>query len=355
MRRRVTFPPTCVVDRVSEKPAPAPAFPLCCLGLESEEVSCLFGGPGGTDWWDAEFEIGRAPFGARYCAVSRAVFESFAPAERALAPAYRSLIRARGSLLRGEYAPNPSDAQSMAFERVSPSRKLGVSQTELGRVLRNYVDDIPASAASIFAQRDELVGTSGRLGALGAIAGVAFAMVARAPHGSRLKLFQSFHWWKASRMLRALTPSSKTERSPLTGRVGLDNLAHEAAFERLHALIPAQPGGKSRVWGANSFAALPVFGGEFDEEVARQRGYRTPASSRKEKGAHSGLWLAVVGPYATAAVPGGASVGKVVDADLGASGASRNADILGKVYAECLGDCSRSPSDSRDSVANAKG
>ena len=59
-------------------------------------------------------------------------------------------------------------------------------------------------------------------------------------------------------MLRALTPSSKSEKSLLTGRVGFDALAREEVFEPLHALIPARPGDKSGVWGVNSFAVLPV-------------------------------------------------------------------------------------------------
>ena len=108
-------------------------------------------------------------------------------------------------------------------------------------------------------------------------------------------------------MLRAPTLSPKTEKSPLAGRVGFDNLVREAAFEPLRALIPAQPDDKSRVCGVNSSACLPAFGGEFNEEVVQQCGRRITASSRKEKGAHFGLWLAAVGPDATVAVPGGAS------------------------------------------------
>ena len=130
-------------------------------------------------------------------------------------------------------------------------------------------------------------------------------------------------------MLRALTPASNTEKLPLTGRVGFDNLAHAEAFERLHGWIPAHPGDKSRVWGVNSFAALPVFGGKFDEEGAQQCGYRAPAASCKEKGAHSGFWLAVVDPDAVVTAPGSASFGKVGDANRGTSEVSRNADSVG--------------------------
>ena len=80
-----------------------------------------------------------------------------------------------------------------------------------------------------------------------------------------------------------------------------------------------------------------------------------PAASRKGKGTHSGLRLAVVDPDAAVTAPGGASFGKVEDAGRGASEVSRNADISGKVFAERLGDCSRSPSASQDLVADARG
>ena len=114
-------------------------------------------------------------------------------------------------------------------------------------------------------------------------------MVTRASYGARLKWFQYLDSRKVSRMLRTLTLSPKTGKSPLTGRVGFDNLVRGEVFGRLHALIPAQPGDESRVWGVNSFAALPAFGGKFGEEVAQQRGRRMPATSRKENGARSGL------------------------------------------------------------------
>ena len=111
----------------------------------------------------------------------------------------------------------------------------------------------------------------------------------------------------------------------------------------------------SHLRGVNAFAALPAFGGKFDEEVAQQRGHRTPTASREEKGAHSGLRLAVVDPDATVTAPGGASSGKVEDANRGTSEVSRNADMSGEVLVERLGDCPRSPIDTQDLVANAGG
>ena len=190
----------------------------------------MYGRPGCADWWDSEFEIGRALFDSRPCAVWRDLFEYFAPVERALAPAYRFLIRARGSLLQGESVPNRTDVQSMACETASSSWELGVPPSEEESVLRAYVGEIPASVQSYNAQRDELVGPTGRLEPLGVTAGMVFAVATRASYGARSKWFQSLDWWKVSRILRALAPSSKTEKLPLTGRIGFDNLAHEGAF-----------------------------------------------------------------------------------------------------------------------------
>ena len=124
----------------------------------------LYGRPGCADWWDSEFEIDRAPFRSRCCAVWRVLFESFAPVGRALAPVYRLMIRARGSLIRGESAPNRTDVQSVAFETASSLWKLGVPQSELESGLRAYVGDIHGAATSIIAQRHELVGPFGTTG-----------------------------------------------------------------------------------------------------------------------------------------------------------------------------------------------
>ena len=57
--------------------------------------------------------------------------------------------------------------------------KLGAPPTELESVLHAYVGDIPASAAPIIAQRDELVGTSGSLERLGVTASMVLPMVTR--------------------------------------------------------------------------------------------------------------------------------------------------------------------------------
>ena len=73
-------------------------------------------------------------------------------------------------------------------------------------------------------------------------------------------------------MLQALAPSPKTEKSAMTGRVGFDNLAHEEVFERLHALIPVQPGDMFRAWGVNSFTALRMSGVSSTQELPSSLG-----------------------------------------------------------------------------------
>ena len=83
-------------------------------------------------------------------------------------------------------------------------------------------------------------------------------------------------------------------------------------------MLPVQPDDESRVWGVNSFAALPMFGRAFSEEAAQQSGFRMPAASFQEKGNHSGLWLAAADPDATVTAPGtvehvkGEAMGRVV-------------------------------------------
>ena len=104
-----------------------PKFPLCCLGPTREGVNDLYDSPGSADWWGAGFQMGRAPFGAQYCAVWRALFESFAPVKRALAPVYRFLISSRAATLRGDAAPDSSDVRTAAFQAALSILNLGAS------------------------------------------------------------------------------------------------------------------------------------------------------------------------------------------------------------------------------------
>ena len=126
-------------------------------------------------------------------------------------------------------------------------------------------------------------------------------------------------------------------------------------MERLRGVIPFQPDDRSHVWGVNSFAALPMFGGMFCEDVAQQRGYRMPVAYRQETGARSGLCVAAVDPDATVTAPAVASYEREEAAGGASSEASKNADVLGKVFVKRLGDCAEGPDDTQVCVENAKG
>ena len=190
------------------------------------------------------------------------------------------------------------------------------------------------------AQRTDLVGEAGQLEPRGVIAGILVAMVTRASYSARLRWFQSLDWWKVSCMLRGFAPNLQDDRkSPMDTRRGSERIVERDTFERLHGLLPAQPGDKFRVWGANSFVASPMFGSTFREDVAQHCGFRTLASSSQAKGTHSGLWLAAVDPDAAATVPGVASRVKEVAAGLDSSGVYTNAEISGKLFVKWFGKC----------------
>ena len=106
-------------------------------------------------------------------------------------------------------------------------------------------------------------------------------------------------------------------------------------FGEQYGHLPARPVDKSRVSGVSSFAVLPMFGGEFREEVAKQCGYRTPAASDWAEGTNSGLRSAAPDPDAAVTAPGVAPsiAEKVIGA--GRSEAQNDASLLGKVSAEC--------------------
>ena len=73
-------PPPRVEGRLNGKDAQALPHPLRDLGLNREEVRKLHGGPEAAGWWGENFQLGRAPFDSKYCAVWHALSESFAPA-----------------------------------------------------------------------------------------------------------------------------------------------------------------------------------------------------------------------------------------------------------------------------------
>ena len=81
-------------------------------------------------------------------------------------------------------------------------------------------------------------------------------------------------------------PSAKIvdELPPL----GVEAAVKESAFDARYGILPPQPDDKSRVWGANSYARLPAFGGKVTEAAPRQSGYRMPQSVNKEECAQLG-------------------------------------------------------------------
>ena len=100
-----------MANRLSGKETPAPPFPLRDLGLSREEAAKVRDRPGADEWWDATFHLGRVPFDSKYCAVWRALFESFAPVERASAP----VCRFPHSLEESPFAwRNPAESQGRA-------------------------------------------------------------------------------------------------------------------------------------------------------------------------------------------------------------------------------------------------
>ena len=54
-------------------------FPLCALGLSQDTLRDLPGASDASSWWGEPSEIGRAPRDLKYCALWRALFESFGP------------------------------------------------------------------------------------------------------------------------------------------------------------------------------------------------------------------------------------------------------------------------------------
>ena len=73
----------------------------------------------------------------------------------------------------------------------------------------------------------------------------------------------------------------------------------------------------------------------------------------QEKGNHSGLWLAVVGPDAAATAPGVVSRAKEEAAGLESSSARANAVSLGKLFEKRFGDCARKGDETKVLADNA--
>ena len=146
--------------------------------------------------------------------------------------------------------------------------KLGVTPSELGELLRVYVDAIPESVISVIGARVDLAGPEGSLRPLGVVAGVVFAMLPRPSYSARLSWFRSLDWRRVSRMLFGLRLTPPGAESPSETAPGFKKVVGPAAFDAQYALLPPQPGNKSRVWGVDSFAQLPEPGGKVRRGIA---------------------------------------------------------------------------------------
>ena len=233
--------------------------------------------------------MSRASFDSKFCAVWRAMFESFVQIDGGLAPVYRYLIRSRAAVLQGAGHGDRDDVAGLGFKTASSFVQLGATPAELGAPLRAYVDEIPPSAVAVIGVRPELVGPSGALEPLGVIAGMVFAMGTRSSYSAPLNWFQRLAWWRVSCILRGMVPSAPGAKSVQKSRPGFVEIANKDRFDEQCGLLPAQPDDKSRAREANLLAARPMFEGKFRVDVAQRRGYRTPTLSDYEEGAKSGV------------------------------------------------------------------
>ena len=188
----------------------------------------------------------------------------------------------------------------------------------------------------------------------GAVAGLVFAMVTRGSHTARLNRFQESDWWRASCMLRGMAPCVQEYMSAQMSRPGFVDIANKDGLDEQRSYIPVQPGAKSRVWGANSSAALPMFEGERRAEVAQRRRYRIPTLPDFEEGANSGVWVVASDPDATITAPAVMPDSGVSGKDVGRSQVKGNAVLPGEVSASRLGDCSWGPLALGESVKSAR-
>ena len=103
------------------------------------------------------------------------------------------------------------------------------------------------SAVSVIGDRSELGGPKGTLEPLGVIAGIVFAMVARALYAARLMWFQKSVWWLVSFMLRGMAPRDQEDKSVKRSRLALVGIANKDDFDEQYGHISARPGDKSCV------------------------------------------------------------------------------------------------------------
>ena len=95
------------------------------------------------------------------------------------------------------------------------------------------------------------------------------------------------------RLLRGMPPAPPPERvSDEESPKCSEAVVNAEMFEKQYGVAPAQPGDYSRIWGFNSLAHLPAFGGKVSEAAAEQSGYRMPQCVKKEKCGQSGVRFA---------------------------------------------------------------
>ena len=172
-------------------------------------------------------------------------------------------MRSRPKAVQGGEDSDRNEAiQLMAFETVSSVMSLGANLDELGELLRAYINDAPASVVPAIGARQYLVGARGGLQPLGVVAGLGFAGVIRASYSARFSWLQCLDWLRVSRMLCGLAPILPAYKSAGETVAGLENAVSPKEFDGQYGKAPVQPDDMSRLWGVNSAARLPAFGGE---------------------------------------------------------------------------------------------
>ena len=162
---------------------------------------------------------------------------------------------------QGAKRADQGDVSATGSGPASPLVKLVVAPAELSALLRAYVDGIPRSAVPGIGVRPELAGPSGAHEPVGVIAGMVFAIVTRASCSARLKWPQKLDCWRVSCLLRGMVPRDREDKSVQKSRPGFVEIANEDCFDEQYDHLPVRPDEKSRAWGVNSFAALPMSGG----------------------------------------------------------------------------------------------
>ena len=140
---------------------------------------------------------------------------------------------------------------------------------------------------------------------LGVLSGMIFAAMTRASYTARVTCFQSIGWNRLSLLLRGFRPRPPPVKVPDDkSPKSLKSVVNEKASDQQYGLASAQPDDKCRVWGVNSLARLPAFGGKATEAAPQQSGYRAPQFVEEEKCAQSGAFLVMSDYDAPVSSPG---------------------------------------------------